>query len=62
MKRLFDYFGAAYAELVKVSWPSRRQTLRLTIVVIIFSLVFAFGLGAVDYIFSTILQKVILKG
>ena len=62
MKRLFDYFGAAYTELTKVSWPSRRQTLRLTFVVIIFSVVFAFGLGAVDYIFTTILQKVILKG
>ena len=30
--------------------------------VIVFSFIFAFGLGAVDYVFTTIIQKVILKG
>lgn len=62
MKPLFDYFTASRTELAKVSWPNRRQTMRLTIVVIIFSLVFAAILGALDYVFSTLLQKIIIKG
>ncbi len=61
MKPLIDYFKASQAELAKVSWPSRRQTARLSWVVIVFSFVFMVVLGAIDYGFSTILQKLILK-
>lgn len=59
MKPIFDYFSASRAELGKVSWPNRRQTIRLTFMVIFFSVVLAAILGAVDYAFSTLLQKVI---
>ncbi len=59
MKPLFDYLAASRAELTKVSWPNRRQTIRLTLVVIVFSLVMAAILGALDLGFSTLLQKVI---
>ena len=62
MRSFFDYLQASRAELAKVSWPNRRQTVRLTLMVIVFSFIFAFGLGAVDYVFTTIIQKVILKG
>jgi preprotein translocase subunit SecE len=62
MKSFFAYLQASRAELAKVSWPTRKQTLRLTMMVIVFSFIFAFGLGAVDYVFSTTIQKVILKG
>ncbi len=62
MKSFFAYLQASRAELAKVTWPNRRQTARWTMMVIIFSFIFAFGLGAVDYVFSTIIQKVILKG
>jgi len=62
MKPLFDYFAASRAELAKVSWPTRRQTAKLTLIVIAFSLVFAAILGILDLGFSTLLQKVIIKG
>ena len=62
MKQFFDYLAASRVELTKVSWPNRRQTIRLTLVVIIFSLVFAAILGTLDYVFSTLLQKIIIKG
>lgn len=62
MKALFDYFAASRAELAKVTWPSRRQTIRLTGLVIGFSLAFAVILGVVDYGFSSLLQLVITKG
>ena len=62
MNRLFTYLKEAQAELAKVDWPNRAQATRLTIVVIIFSLVLAGFIGGVDYIFSLVVQKVILKG
>lgn len=62
MKPLIDYFAASRAELSKVTWPSRRQTIRLTGLVIGFSLAFAALLGIVDYGFSSLLQLVITKG
>ncbi|HEY2004711.1 MAG TPA: preprotein translocase subunit SecE [Candidatus Saccharimonadia bacterium] len=62
MKPLMDYFAASRAELAKVSWPNRRQTIRLTLLVIGFSLVMALVLGFMDFIFSNLVQSIIVKG
>jgi preprotein translocase subunit SecE len=62
VKPLIEYFSASRAELAKVTWPSRRQTARLTLLVIIFSIVMAAILGALDFVFSTLVQKIIVKG
>ena len=62
MQRVLAYFQEARAELGKVDWPNRAQAIRLTVVVIVFSLVIAGFIGGVDYVFSLIVQKVILKG
>jgi len=62
LKPLFEYFAASRVELTKVSWPNRRATVRLTILVIIFSLAFAAFMGALDLLFTTLVQKVIVKG
>jgi preprotein translocase SecE subunit len=62
MKPLFDYLSASRSELAKVSWPNRRQTARLTFVVIVFSFVVAGILGLMDMGFSWLLQNVIIKG
>ena len=62
MKPIINYLQASKSELTKVSWPNRIQTVRLTGLVIVFSLAFAVVLGSIDFIFATILQKVILKG
>jgi preprotein translocase subunit SecE len=59
MKPLMDYFAASRAELAKVTWPTRQQTIRLTFLVIIFSLVVAVILGTLDYFFQALVQKLI---
>lgn len=48
-------------ELKKVKWPTPRETLQYTLVVIIISLVVAIYLGSLDYIFSFLLKKFIFK-
>lgn len=62
MKPLVNYLSASRAELGKVTWPNRKQLIKLTYTVIIFSLIFAALLGTLDYVFASLLQKLILKG
>jgi preprotein translocase subunit SecE len=50
--KLKAYFAESYKELRKVNWPTRKETTRLTIVVIVFSLVIAIFLGLLDIVFS----------
>jgi preprotein translocase SecE subunit len=57
-----EYFTASRAELAKVTWPNRSQTIRLTLLVVLFSLVMAGILGALDVAFSAMVQKIIVKG
>ena len=57
--KIKEYLKETKAELIHVSWPTRKQAIVYTIVVIVISFATAFFLGAFDYIFSTLLQKVI---
>jgi len=50
--RLVQYFLDAKAELKKVSWPTRRETLKHTVLVVVISLLVAAFLGALDYLFT----------
>lgn len=47
-------------EFKKVNWPSTRETVRLTAVVIGMSLGVSVFLGLLDLIFSTALQKLLI--
>ncbi len=60
MNRFINYLKDTRAELTHVSWPTRRQALIFTAVVIAISIAMAAFLGFFDYIFSLILQKFIL--
>jgi preprotein translocase subunit SecE len=46
-------------EMSKVTWLSRQQTIRLTLIVIGVSLVVAFFIGALDFIFTKIMGLII---
>ncbi len=61
MNKLVNYISLSYAELRKVAWPTRQQALRLTLVVLLFSLVLAVIVGGFDAIIRAFLQQVILK-
>ena len=49
-------------ELRKVTWPTRRETIRLSIMVIIVCAVVGAFLGALDYGFAELVAKVFLGG
>mgnify|MGYP000397319690 CR=1 FL=1 len=66
MKLLERYFGnwiqflrEVKVELSKVTWPSRKQTLSTTAVVIIFVFVIALFLGAVDFGLTSLVRLIL---
>ncbi len=60
MNRLWNYIKDTKGELTHVSWPTRKQAVAFTVIVILVSLFTAFFLGFFDYIFSLIIQKFVL--
>lgn len=54
------YFQEVSIELQKVSWPSRQQTLDMTVLVVGVSLLIGAYIGILDYIFAELLAKVLL--
>lgn len=47
-----NYVKSSLEELSKVTWPTKQQAIKLTIIVFVFVLVFALFLGVFDYLFS----------
>ena len=44
-------------EMKKVNWPTKKETIRYTLIVIGISIAIAIYLGGLDFIFTTILNK-----
>ena len=61
-KPRFRFFGDTASELRKVVWPSRRDAINLTIIVIIISVVVGIVLGVVDFGFSHLIRAFLLGG
>jgi len=53
---LTNYIKSSIEEMKKVTWPTRKETYNYTVLVILISLGVAAFLGALDYIFSWLLQ------
>jgi len=53
---LIKYIQETRGELKHVSWPTRRQTLQFTGLVVLLSVIVALLLGLFDYIFAEILK------
>ena len=50
MRRIILFFQESYAELRKVTWPSREEAMASTKVVLVSTLIIAGMLGLVDFI------------
>ncbi len=55
------YFRESWAELKKVTWPSRRDTWRMTGAVFLFSVVLAIITAIADFGFSKAVEKLLVK-
>jgi len=60
-KERFKFVSDIIAELRKVTWPSRAEALRLTGLVIAFTVAVAIILGVIDYGFSKLMNVILFK-
>jgi preprotein translocase subunit SecE len=58
---LIIFFKAAYTELLRVVWPSRRETTQMTIVVFVFVIIMAIFLWSVDKLIELALFDLVLN-
>jgi len=56
---VFQFFGEVVSELKKVTWPSRQETIRLTLLVIAVSVAIGVVLGVLDLLFTRLLDIVL---
>ena len=56
---LLVYFKETRAEINKVSWPTRQEALRLTLVVLAVTVFMAIVLGLLDYFFAQLMGWII---
>ncbi len=52
MNTIKKYFKGSLEELTKVTWPTKNQAVKLTIIVLVFTVVVAVFLGFIDYLFN----------
>ena len=58
----FRLIGETIAELKKVVWLTRREAAYLTLLVLIISITVGLVLGAIDYGFTNLVNKLFLGG
>lgn len=54
-----NIFKGVISELRKVAWPSRKETLHLSLVVVIISVLLGLYIGFFDYIFAKLVAFLI---
>ena len=54
------FFRETYAELHKVTWPSRQEAVRLTVMVLVVSAAVGLLLFAIDYFFTILVSRLVV--
>ena len=58
--KIKSYIIESKQEFKRVNWPTKQETGRMTLIVVILSLATALFLGALDFVFRYLLGKFIL--
>jgi len=61
-KSKLSFFPEALGELKKAHWPTRQETLRLSLMVVVVCAVMGAILGALDYGFTKLFGGLLLSG
>ncbi|MBW2397407.1 MAG: preprotein translocase subunit SecE [Deltaproteobacteria bacterium] len=56
MQRVINFLKEARAELGKVTWPTRKELMESTVLVIVSVIAMSIFIGAVDFVFNQLLQ------
>mgnify|MGYP003394106651 CR=1 FL=1 len=60
MNKVIRFFTEAKGELLKVNWPTQKELVRYTLLVVVISLVVAMFLGLLDTLFSYLVERFLL--
>jgi len=60
MRSIINYIKDTQGELKHVSWPTQKQTIIFTILIIVISLITAALLGLFDFIFTSGLNRFVI--
>ena len=60
MQKITDFFKEVLVEAKQITWPTRKQAIYATIAVLAISIFVAYYLGALDFLFSRGLEKLLL--
>jgi len=59
MKRIRQFIGDVRGELEKVKWPSRDEAVRLTMVVVVVSIILGVYIGTIDFALTKAIETFI---
>lgn len=59
MTKVLAFLGEVRVELAKVSWPTPRRTLNLTLVVIIVSILVGLYVGGIDLVMTQLTEGIL---
>jgi preprotein translocase subunit SecE len=60
LKKITTFLKEVKVELKKVNWPTRKQTVKYTLIVIGVSFAVAIFLGGLDFLFTWLISKFLL--
>jgi len=60
INKIKNFFQEIGLELKKVNWPTKKETVKYTLMVIVTLLIIALFLGGVDFLFTRFLNRFIL--
>lgn len=56
---LFSYLQEVRSEMGKVVWPTKKQVVELTVLVIAISIIVGVYVGGLDFVFTNVLNKIL---
>ncbi len=60
MQAMLTFLREAKVELMRVNWPTQKEVIRYTILVVVISLAVSAFLGALDFLFSFLVEQYLL--
>jgi len=61
LKNTFGFLSEVKTEVSKVTWPKRDDVIKLTLIVVVVSVVVGAYLGGIDYLFTKLLELLVYK-
>ena len=61
IEKIKHFLKEVYVELKRVSWLSKNEALRYTIIIVVVIIIVSDFLGALDYFFAEILKRYLVK-